>query len=294
MKVYCETPPDMSKAMDRVVAALKAHTPRRAVEFVDKEEDAELVVLHVIGFPETEQHVRIIRARGQQYAIIQYCLRSTQRPDTNEWAAIWQQAKLVWSYYDLPGLCVQDGWKNGSFPFYLSPLGVDPVFKDAGSNFSVKMYTMMTSGFVAESEGVAEVAEAIRQVDGRHFHLGPRTVAPNAAKWGVNISDFLLADVYSRCCWVAGLRRCEGFEMPAAEGLVCGARPIMFDAPHYRQWFDGFAEFIPETNNFDATVDSIVEIFRRGFRLLPNELCKAAADRFDWSKIIPGFWKGVL
>lgn len=293
MRVYCETPPDLSKAMSRVTAALKNHAPRRGVEFVEKEEDAELVVLHVIGYPETREHVVKLRARGQEYAVIQYCLRSTQEPDTNIWNGIWQQSKLVWSYYDLPKLCVEDGWTSGSFPFYLSPLGVDPVFQDAGSNFRVKTFTMMSTGYIADAEGVGEVAEAVKRVGGRHFHLGPKHVAPNADKWGLQISDFLLADVYSRCCWVAGLRRCEGFEMPAAEGLVCGARPIMFDAPHYRQWFDGFAEFIPE-GDFESVVQSIVNIFERGFQILPDALRNAAADRFNWKKIIPGFWEGVL
>ena len=280
--------------MDRIVAALKNHAPRKGVEFTLNENEADLVVLHVIGYPETVEHVKALRDADKRYVIIQYNMRSTQCPDIKGWEEIWHNARLVWSYYDLRAMAAADQ-ATFSFPFYQSPLGVDPVFGQfVQMGYSVKLYTMMSSGFLAESETVGEVAEAIKRVGGRHFHLGPKEVAPNADQWGLGISDYLLADVYSRCCWVAGLRRCEGFEMPAAEGLVCGARPIMFDAPHYRQWFDGMAEFIPETNDFEATVSSIVEIFNRGFRLVNEEERQAAMSRFNWKNIIPGFWEGVL
>ena len=177
--------------------------------------------------------------------------------------------------------------------FYHSPLGADPIFSAPKPSIEVKMYTMMTTGYVAESEGVLEVAAAIRHINGRHFHLGPKTVAPTADMFGLGLSDYTLADVYSRCCWVAGLRRCEGFEMPAAEGLVSGARPIMFDAPHYRKWFEPWAEFIPE-GSFDETVTALIDVFEKGYRYVNDDERQAAAARFNWATIIPPFWTQVL
>jgi hypothetical protein len=292
MKVYVEVPPGLSKAMERVVAALKNYAPR-SIKFVKEKEDAELVLLHVIGYPETIAAVEECQERKQKFGIIQYCLRSTQKPDTRDWASIWQAATIVWSYYDLPKLCVEDGWAKGSFPFYHSPLGADPIFSEPRPTMHVKMYTMLTTGYVAESEGVLEVAEAVRRIGGRHFHLGPRDVAPNADMIGFGLSDHLLVDVYSRCCWVAGLRRCEGFEMPAAEGLVSGARPIMFDAPHYRKWFEPWAEFIPE-GTFDETVDALVAVFDKGYRAVTEKERGEASRRFNWNAIVVPFWMQVL
>ena len=129
MKVYCEVPPNLSKAMDRVVFALKNHTPP-GVDFVGREEGADLVILHVIGYPETVDAIQRILNRGQQYAMIQYCMRSTQRPHTRDWLDLWSSAKLVWSYYDLYAMLCDDG-NPARFNFYCSPLGTDPIFREA-------------------------------------------------------------------------------------------------------------------------------------------------------------------
>jgi hypothetical protein len=290
MKVFVELTPGLSKAMERVVAALKEYAPR-SMKFVQQESEADLVILHVIGFPETKEAIEYIVRRNQRYAIIQYCMRSTQKPNTNDWEFLWRSARLVWSYYDLKAMAKQDG-ADFPFHFYCSPLGADRVFA-ATEPIDTKMYTMMTSGFVAESEGVAEVGAAVKRIGGRHFHLGPKNAAPNADVWGLGISDNALADVYSRCCWVAGLRRCEGFEMPAAEGLVCGARPIMFDAPHYRRWFGDFADFIPE-GSFDEVVESIVGVFESGCRRVSDDERFEAIKRFSWKPIANEFWRRVL
>lgn len=276
--------------MERVVHALKTYAPW-PVKFTTDPTKADMSILHVIGYPETlEAALRLIDT-DHAYTVIQYCMRSTQQPHTGSWDVIWNNAKLVWSYYDIPEFCQQDGTKSPP-NFYMSPLGADPIFS-AHPPHEVKMYTMLTSGFVAESETVAEVAAAIKQINGTHFHLGPKDVAPYADAFGLGISDRLLADVYSRTCFVAGLRRAEGFEMPAAEGLCAGARPICFDAPHYRRWFEPWAKFIPETD-FDGTVDALVKVFEEGYEPLTDDERKRAKDFFDWERIATGFWEGVL
>lgn len=293
MKVFAEIPPGLSKAMERVLAALKFHAPRH-VEFVRSKEESELEILHVIGYPETEEAVRVAMDSKRKYVIIQYCMRSTQRPNTRDWRDIWTNAHMVWSYYDLLDLIRQDAQEgDGNFIFhcYNSPLGADEVFKSM-KPVSVKLYTMLTSGYVAESEGVHEVAAAIERIGGRQFHLGPPNVCPTSYRTGIGLSDPQLADVYSRCCWVAGLRRAEGFEMPAAEGLCMGARPLMFDAPHYRRWFNDFADFIPETD-FEGTVQALVDTFERGYRPVTEEERRHAMDVFNWKTIVTGFWEGV-
>jgi hypothetical protein len=292
MKVYCETPPDLSKAMGRVVAALKREAPR-GLSFVSTPEEADLLVLHVIGFPETELAAQWALNHGKRYSLIQYCMRSTQRQNTKDWESIWTRADLVWSYYDLPAMVKldADGGPGFEFSYYDAPMGVDPIFSRFEPS-AVKMFTLMTSGYVAESESVTEAAEAVYRLRGRHFHLGPKNVAPKADVIGLGISDWALGDTYARTCWVSGLRRAEGFEMPAAESACCGAIPIVFDAPHYRRWYEGIAEFIPEKSPAEVT-DAIMDVFERGF-VFSESRRQDALSRFDWKKIIPGFWEGVL
>jgi hypothetical protein len=277
--------------MERVTVALKRYAPT-GIDFVTDRRDAHLVILHVIGYPETETAVQHLRAGGQSFALIQYCMRSTQKPSTRDWLEIWRGANLVWSYYDIPKLMEADNVFDPSINFYCSPLGVDPVFTDRKLQ-EVKTFTMLTSGFVVESESIAECEAAVQRVGGRQFHLGPRDACPTAELAGVGVGDPTLADAYTRSAWVAGLRRAEGFEMPAAEGLCCGARPIMFDAPHYRRWFEPWAQFIPE-GTFDEVADAITDIFRQGCVLVTEAEQKAAIERFNWKTIVEGFWEGVL
>lgn len=291
MRVFLQPPEGLSRAMSRVAAALTNHVPKdRGIEIVKSADDADLVVLHVIGFPETEEATANLLAREKEYVIVQYCLRSSQQPNTGAWLRIWGHARLVWSYYDLPALAQHDGHEV-SGRFYLSPLGVDDIFRNTNP-YVMKMHTAMTSGYVAESESIREVTAAVRQIEGRQFHLGPRTAAPEADICGTDISDPSLAEVYARSCWVSGLRRAEGFEMPAAEGLCCGAIPIVFDAPHYRLWYDGLAVFIPE-GTFDEVVRSLVAVFDAGYDPNP-EAMRIARERFNWKRIASGFWEEVL
>jgi hypothetical protein len=107
------------------------------------------------------------------------------------------------------------------------------------------------------------------------------------------IDDATLARVYSECHFVSGLRRVEGFELPAAEGLLCGARPIFFDGPHYRAWFDTFAEFIPEAASTTWSRRSR-RFSGTGARPVTDAERADAARRFDWREIARGFWDRIL
>jgi len=293
MKVYIQQQSLPSIAMKRVADALVRYAPGECIEWVDDMYLADLVILHVIGYPETVQQVEALQRLGKQYAIIQYCMRSTQRPDTNDWKTLWEDAALVWSYYDLVDLTSQDGMDFSHVKFYHSPLGVDSsVFKPWQR--SRKYYTVCTSGYVAESESVREAADACAGLKKVMFHLGPPFPwfgSHVTARKGMNDSD--LSRIFSDCFYVSGLRRAEGFELPAAEGLLCGARPIMYDRPHYRQWFDDFAVFIPEDTPEKVTAN-LAEIFRSDYRPVREEERLRAAEWFNWEPIVKGFWERVL
>lgn len=279
--------------MFRVAAALEEYAPAD-IEFVDDAGDAELVVLHAIGYGETELEAHKATTAGKRFAVLQYCLRSTQKPNVEPWLPIWRSAAAVWSYYDLEQLALEDGFELGPVPLYLAPLGADsrvfspgPVVAGEGARFAI-----LTSGYVAQTEGVLEAVSASRSAGRRMYHLGPDLGLGAHVARGSDLPDAMLADVYRRCDFVAGLRRVEGFELPAAEGLLCGARPVCFDRPHYRRWFEPWARFVPE-HDADVVTAALLELFTAGPGILTGDELEAARARFDWRELVAGFWRTV-
>lgn len=294
MKVFVDSPPLLSRAMFRVAHALRKYAPLN-VQITKDPIEADLVILHVIGYQDTIEAANLLTKRGQKYGVIQYCLRSTERPSTMYWAPLWAEAQIVWSYYDLPGLVAEDNFYPDEEPnWYISPLGVDANVFNVEDGPRSDRFTIFTSGYVAREECVGEAADAVHRVQGWQFHLGPNlNLNGTRVRYELGILDEDLADAYRSSQFVAGLRRREGFELPAAEGLLCGARPIMFDQPHYRRWFDGFAEFIPEGTPEQVT-DSLEQLFRQGARPVTQAELLAAKDYFDWETIVNGFWEKAL
>lgn len=292
MKFFVDAPAGLSHAMYRVVDALKKYAPKH-VRIVLDEQQADVVLLHVIGYPETMKKVQQLVSAGQQYGLIQYCVRSTQEPSTEKWIGPWQAAHVVWSYYDLPALLAEDKVRAALPSFYMSPLGVDAqTFRPYDVK---KKFLIFTSGYVPESEGVLECMEAARRAGGKVFHLGPpddRYGDHVTCSHGIN--DTVLAQMYSACTYVAGLRRGEGFELPAAEGLLCGARPVLFDKPHYRQWYEPWGVFISE-GSFEEVVESLRLMFEAtktaGVISVSATERDMVVERFDWEAIIQGFWR---
>jgi hypothetical protein len=176
--------------------------------------------------------------------------------------------------------------------FYHAPIGVDPsVFHTVPAERS---FIVASSGNSWMIESVREVMYAAQQTGLPVFHVGEVNFNfgyPVAYSMGRH--DGFLAENYSRCRYVAGLRRTEGFEIPAVEGLFCGARPILFDAPHYRKWYDGLALFIPETSRSEV-IDNLVEIFNRPYQPVTDDEIMLAHDRFDWKKIATEFWRRCM
>lgn len=296
MRAFVDSPPGLSQAMVRVADALKRHAPP-SVSFVTREAEADLVLLHTIGYPETVAAIDRLTVAGKRVVIAQYCLRTTQCPHVQDWVPLWAKAALVWSYYDLIALAREDGIDlcapgagMSDCGLYYSPLGVDPGVFTPPSNGQARPFTMFTSGYLAGPETVDECSAAVQRVGGRLFHLGPSNVVRGAhVTSAVGIPDAALVARYRQSQFVAGLRRIEGFELPALEGLMCGARPIMFDRPHYRAWFEDFAEFIPETTSAEMT-DALEAVFRAGARPVSTGERLQAVKALAWERIVGDFW----
>jgi hypothetical protein len=301
MKVYLDPPPKMSKGIHRVADALKKRLPA-GVELERCRENADVVVFHVVGvqnFDEIDLRMQIdmCRAAGQRYAMMQYCLKTTENGgDSNFWWPLWHDAACVWSYYDLNLHLYQrqpdaaDGVQISSF--YYAPLGVEQDVFNINER-AKKLFTIGTSGYVPETEGVLEAYEAVSRVNGFQFHLGPDFGLGALCAPQTGLTDQQVADRWNECDYVAGLRRVEGFELPAIEGILCGARPIVFDTPVYRQWYGGLAEFVPEGTPEELT-EALVKLFSGPYLAPSAEQLEEAQRRFDWDTLCAGFWERVL
>lgn len=253
---------------------------------------AELIVLHAVGRRDQVQAaVDWGLQRRQRIAVIQYALRSTQKPQTGDWIACWQAATVVWSYYDLSAWCQADGCDWGCENFYHAPLGVETA--DFTRQAVRREFLVMTHGTSWLTEGVREAVLAARRHGGRVYHLGPHIRRTPEMLAEMPVHDAALARRYSQCYYVAPLRRIEGFELPAAEGVICGARPILYDRPHYRHWYGDLAEYVPEGDRADV-IEALDGIFSRPYRAVTDAERAAAAERFYWPPIVKGFWDRCL
>lgn len=301
MKIYL-APPQPSLGLERIRTALTRYAPDD-IEIVDDvdDEEADLFVFYAIGRRDSlERQTREILRAGKRYAVIQVCLRSTMRPYVRHWEWLWADAECVWSYYDLeqavrddyegynPGSDFQVGQFREHVNFYHAPLGADSeVFKVDGQE-EERTFTIATSGESRLSESVRECWLAAEAVDGNVVHLGP---LKRDGVLSVNsISDAAWADRLVQCQFVSGLRRKEGFELPAVEGLLCGARPIVFNTPDFHWNYGDHAEYIEEGTRQEV-VDQLVELFKRGARPVTAEERAAAVERFNWETIIKGFYE---
>lgn len=288
MKVYANIKWE-SRGIERIVIAIKKYAPSN-IEFIDNIKGSNLVILYINGRRDGFTRLTdLLLSQGKQVIMVQVSLRSTQKPSTSDWIPLWKRAKLVWSYYDLEKHCKEDGNKL-DFNFYHAPLGVTKEFK----RYKVeKEYLIATSGVGFTGESVRECVLAAEALGKRVFHVGPEVTNRKSIDFSHGMNDTELAKKYSSCQFVSGLRRKDGFEMPILEGFVCGARPIVFDTPNYRQWFSDIAAFIPE-NDPESVKLNLIEIFKKVTDPISDEEINKVRKRFDWEKIIAGFWKRAL
>lgn len=268
--------------MIRVANALSLHAPKH-VTIVDRRDDADLVVTHVIGPGDVPDQTEVV---------IQYCLLTAGLDDA-AWISRWNSAKLVWSYYDLPSIVGQNG-----FSFYHAPLGVDDAFIGRVEK-APRDIGILTSGYVAgpSAEAIEEVALASWMLNLSLVHLGPKTIEGMKFQSRFptihDVRDEELASYYRRCNWVSGLRHTEGFELPIVEGLCCGARPIVFDRTDMHQWYAGHAAFVPERTGHELVKD-LLEILSEPPEPVEEDERQWAIERFSWKPIVKGFWERAL
>lgn len=285
MKVYLEPEAWLSRSIHRIAKALTDAKPA-GVKIVNRREAADLEIIHVIGTGSIPDDLGV-----RPYAILQLCLRTTEKPTATYWAPIWRNAVAVWSYFDLVAF-LDGAHEFADFNFYHSPLGVDGSVFDF--NGAARDFKLGTSGFVTSTESVGECAEAVRKVGGKQFHLGPeQNIKLPGLTYAHDVDDKTLAKFWARCERVSGLRREEGFELPAYEGLACGARPLVFDLPCYRSWLGDSADYVPHVAP-SRLVGHLESILSEPPRPVTRDERAAVLERHDWSKLCGGFWERTL
>lgn len=276
MRVYFDIGFD-SRGLSRVITNLSRYLPA-GWEVAGDEDSSDMNIIHVVG-----RHDHIARRcqrtleRGGQYAIIQYVLQSCRNPNPADWQEIWKGARAVWSYYALP-----------TDNLYHAPLAADPtIFYKMDLS---KRYMVGSSGNNFLNECIGEVHLATWQAGGRACHVGESFDHNPIVDYFTGVPDDDLRKIYNHCDRFATLRRKDGFEMPAIESMLCGVRPVLFDTPNYRQWYDGLADFIPE-----AGVGEVVGRLKHLFKQAPRPMTEAeigeVKHRFDWQRSVEGFYQ---
>jgi hypothetical protein len=271
-----------SRGIERVVTELNRYLPTD-VEVASFPAEADLVVLHVVGkHDHLAREAKHILEHGRHYAIIQYVLQSTRNPNPADWVSIWNGADLVWSYYDIGKYCPR---------FYHAPLAAAPsVFYKQDAN---KEFLVGTNGYDYRTECYGEVRLAAWNTEGRTIHIGKKFDDDPNVDYHENVTDDELRGFYNSTQWWSSLRRKEGFEIGTVEALLCGTRPIMFDTPNYRQWFDGLVDFVPECNPGELS-GKLKRVFLGGPRPVTDGEIEDVKKRFNWKEIIDGFWNRLL
>jgi hypothetical protein len=201
---------------------------------------------------------------------------------------IWDEAVVIWSYYDLPEIARSQGIEpTFSDKFLRSPLGVDSdVFKPSGSEKEY-LAIAVTKGYLTES--TREILAAARHLNAKAAYVGPHIRGLEDADQFENITDEELVDLYSKSYYVCALRRSEGQDLPAAEGLLCGARPIVFERPDQSDWSPSFIT-IRETER-EQIIEDLKVVFDGEYDPVSREEILIAREVFNWELIVKDFWK---
>ena len=283
MKVFISPTGLFSRAMLRVEAALKSRAPKD-VEIVSTPGEADFRLLHVIG-PVADVDIPVGR-----FGVIQYC--GSLIPEA--FTQLWQRAEFVWSYYDLTAVMPE------STRFLFMPLGVDgQLFSQLKPN-APREVDVMTTGYSTApgQEAIQEVVEAAVTLHRKYVHIGPKNIEgwrgefPKDWSPQLNVDDGTMKLLYRNSRYVACLRYTEGFEMPGFEGLVNGARPIVFDREDMRRWYGDHAVYVPEVSGEELKA-VICDVLAGPYKPVTPDEVAAVKARFNWDEIAVAVWSNI-
>lgn len=247
------------------------------IKFVDDPQDADIQILNITRLSDASKIV------CKKYVVLFHCRGEWSEEDIKKYLPIFEKALFVYSHQELPKEL------GNTFKFMRGPWGTDDYrfFQD---NFRPREYKIMNTGMVAQTEAIVECLKAAENCQSKQIHVG-RSLNFNSQSYfnAMNLKDEEMRKAYNSSEFVSGMRRIEGFEKPVIEGLLCGARPICFDTPLFRYWYDGIAEFVPECDA-DELVGHLEAIFKKGPRPVTDTEKSLAIKRFGWKNVSIAFW----
>jgi len=295
--------------MVRIANALREYCPE-SVSITDNVESADLIILYVIGssqIPLAESYL----SQGKQIAIVQCCLK-TAGGTLSEWINLWRKCAIVWSYYDLTSYAIQE-YKRASITsieynnyiecvnFYHAPIGIDSIFKQNISKIQDRERYVITTGYVDGTgcEAITDVWKAALSESFRVVHIGGEVARhgefPEAVVRFEDVTDELLRNLYMGADYVFSLRYHEGFELPAAEAISCGTRPVLFVQPDLIHHYGAIPYYLKECQGKELINEiRIMLSLPRSNCIVPDYLVNQIRFRFDWQAICKGFWASLM
>ena len=201
---------------------------------------------------------------------------------------VFEKAEVVYSHLDLKSF-----FPDLEHKFIRGPWGVNPDKWMKDKSIANDEYQILNTGEIPETEGIKECIVACDKLNERMLHVGTPQKFNNASYNNTyKLTDEQMRDSYNRSRWVSALRRFEGFEKPAMEGLLCGCRPICFDTPLYRYWYGDLARYVKESTEKE-TSDDILRVFKEEYSPVTADEMQTALDRFGWRNVSITFWNEI-
>jgi glycosyltransferase involved in cell wall biosynthesis len=277
--------------MHNIAKMVKKYAPAN-IQWVENYTMADLVIETIFDDHESTpaaNNIEIVRHLNEKPFGIVFAGFSRPKEwilDNKFFQGIFKDAKFIYTPWDLTGYY---GWKLNNH--IRLPFGFEKneFFKIPNKE---KRYTIACTGYVACSEGIEEIYEAVKAIDGRMLHLGrnfgwEKPYYEN--RENVTVEEVNL--IFNSSKYVSALRRGEGFELTATEAGAAGITPICFNNPHYKDWFWDYAKFIKEDAP-NIVIKELMEVFKQE-PFLPDEKINEIRARFNWEDIMKKFWEYV-
>ena len=250
-------------------------------EFVDNPREADIQILDIAKLADFSN------IRCEKYIVNFHCSGEWSEENIVDYLPYFQKAIMVYSHLDLqkelPELVnfVRGPWGTNHRNFF-------NVMDNTGE------YAILNTGMVPQTEGIYESVAAADAVDKKMIHTGPNLNIKNksyhACREFLNIEQ--LRYMYHTCSYTSGMRRIEGFEKTVAEGILCGSRPICFDAELYRYWYGDLVEYVKEGTPEETTQD-LINIFNGSYRAVTEKEREMVKKMFSWSIVARNYWKSL-
>lgn len=294
LNVWMQVYPLYTKVINHIMLKLGEQKPSN-INLVDDWIDADIIIENVVGTPDRknlchwreEDWSEDIKMRAEIHEGPLVYVAHCSIVDDDFFRMAFNKSKCVFGFLDFSKTV------NADYNYIRMPWGVDPNTFMELPDIKERPFDIYTWGasIKPDEEGILSLYKAMKQVDGKMLHSGIDygleapwyTFVPPADTYAG------VAERLNRARFANALRREEGFELMGIQGALCGAKPLYFDLPCYRYWFDKFGIFVSQDN----AVEDLVKVFSEDVSV-PAEDKKYVIDNFSWDNVAKIFWGNIL